>query len=104
MGIEISANISVNVDEAEVWQTAQPKEFRSLQIRLVELGLGVSGVNVNNLNDATSAKITFVSLVPRDLINYEQFSRDLREIQGHVALALLLIGDLIDTLKERAAK
>jgi hypothetical protein len=61
-------------------------------------------VIIQNIEDPANFQVIFGTNIPKDLLNFEEFSERLFTIQGCVALALDYINGLIDTLKERAAE
>lgn len=104
VGVSIAVGMLLGDNMKAVWATATWAQIRSLKIELMRLGLGLEGglVHATGLKDPAELQIIYLSLLPRDMINYEEFFRRLLAIQGRLAVATELVGNLGDTLTEQA--
>lgn len=101
-GVQIDTVVDIGVDQS-IWARSTRAELRRLDERLMEITVGMerSGVSVTDIADATKARVVYGGIVPRDLINYDDFFHQFYAIQGRTALAIKIMNGHIATLQER---
>lgn len=102
VGVYMQVTWNVGAEMADVWAGATPADLRELKTRLMDLGARFAlGTTMTDLDDATKAAVNYFALLPRDLVNYEDFFQKVNELVGSGIVALNHLVDLHATLKER---
>lgn len=99
----IGASWGVGAGLADVWSSATAADLRQLRIHLMDVGRSLEGggASLNNLEDAATFQMLYLTAIPRDLINYEEFFRRTHQVQGCLIMAINYVDDLHKTLLER---
>ena len=105
-GVSIFATCGITQeDPTGAWATATPADLRQLWLHLMEVGYRTPGVSSEpeNLESHELGNVFYSTVIPRDLLSFEEFSTRLLGIKSCIILATGYIGDLLATLRERQA-
>jgi hypothetical protein len=92
-----------NSDPTGAWMTAHMSDIRPLYTLLMEVATHTQSVlaDVHQIESPATGYVRYRTIIPRDLLSFEEFSNRLNSVEASFVMAVCLIGDLLFTLKER---